>query len=80
MINVWKRSTLLKMAKVTLTISVDMPWLEDKVVSNKNTLLGHVNNLWFGLYRDDLQDEAALVEILTVVDSHGEVIYEDSQP
>ena len=67
------------MAKVTLTISVDMSWLADDVVSDKNTLLGHVDNLWFGLYRDDLQDESAPVEILTVVDPSGEVIYDDSQ-
>jgi len=68
------------MAKVTLTISVDMPWLAEDVVSSKNTLLGHVDNLWFGLYRDDLQDELAPVKILTVVDPSGEVIYEDTQP
>jgi hypothetical protein len=74
-----KRSNPLKMAKVTLTISVDMSWLADDVVSDKNTLLGHVDNLWFGLYRDDLQDESAPVEILTVVDPSGEVIYDDSQ-
>jgi len=70
----------LKMVTVTLTISVDMPWLAEDVVSNKNTLLVHVDNLWFGLYRDDLQDEVAPVKILSVVDPSGEVIYENTQP
>lgn len=65
------------MAKVTLTISVDMPYLADG--SSSKDVLDNVANLWFGVYKDDLQDEAVPVEVLNVLGIDGEVIYERAE-
>jgi hypothetical protein len=65
------------MAKVKLTLSVDMPYLADDTSSKD--VLDNVANLWFGVYRDDLQDELIPVEVLSVSGLDGEVIYERTE-
>jgi len=65
------------MAKVTLTISLELPSLADNM--DNATILGHVDNVvWFVHPADDSQEDSLNLEILKVQSPSGETIYEGS--
>jgi hypothetical protein len=65
------------MAKVTLTVTLDIPDLGDGVPAKM--VLNRVANLNLLAYSDDSQTERLDLQVTEVVDSWGEIIYTEEE-